>query len=149
MKKDEVFENQELEALVNQTEATEQTELETEGLTDQQTELTEEDRQLAAQALAGTLVNGLEKVLQLRYVHFRLDEAGQAQGVEALTPVTADFVGDMPDWLRPYAKYLSAGLFIGGLVFEAHRQEKVALQKLAKEQGRHGNQSEHGMAQPA
>lgn len=139
----EVFENQELEQLVADADVTELDQVE--AVEDNQ-DIDDADRELATQALAGTMVKGLEKLVQLRYVHFQLEEEGKAQGAEAFAPIAADFVGDMPDWLKPYAKYLSAGMFVAGVVFEASRQEKIMLSKQEKE-GDSGNQSEHGLAE--
>lgn len=136
--------NPELEALAANAEDQPVTESETE---QQGEQLTDHEHEQAAEALAGTMVAGLEKMLQLRYPHFEMDADRGRDGVEALKPVAADFVGDMPDWLKPYAKYLGAGLFIGGCVFEAKRQEKILQQE--QEVKNRGNQSEHGMAEPA
>lgn len=118
--------------------------------TDGVQELSEHEAEQAAEALAGTMVAGLEKLLQLRYPAFEIDHERGRSGVEALKPVAADFVVDMPEWLRPYSKYLAAGLFIGGCVFEAHRQEKILMQKAENEQEKaRGDQSKHGMAESA
>lgn len=130
------FENQELEALVNESE---QADFEASEAVNDSVELTSADHELATQALAGSMVSGLEKLVQMRYPIFKLDECGREQGIEAFAPIASDFAGDMPDWLKPYAKYLSAGMFITGVIFEANRQEKVELQK--KEVGKGGNQS--------
>lgn len=138
------YENQELEQLVGESDLTDFT---TTSEPEAGQEMTEADHQLAAQALAGTMVSGLEKLVQMRYASFKIDEAGKEQGVEAFEPIASDFVGDMPDWLKPYAKYLSAGMFVAGVVFEANRQEKIELQK--QEVKNSGNQSEHSMEQSA
>lgn len=133
-------ENPELEALVAEAEGAAEVE------PGQHEELTQSEEDMAAESLASAFIKGLEKGIQLRYPHFQIEEDGHAHGVECLKPVTADFVGDMPEWLTPYAKYLSAGLFIGGCVFEAHRQEKLMKQE---EEKARGNQSTDQMAQPA
>lgn len=139
------FENQELEALVSESEQAdfEAVEAVNESV-NESVELTSADHELATQALAGSMVKGLEKLVQMRYPIFKLDECGKEQGIEAFAPIASDFAGDMPNWLKPYAKYLSAGMFITGVIFEANRQEKVELQK--QEVGKGGNKSEHGMA---
>ena len=134
------FENQELEALVNESELTD---FEANEAVGESVELTNEDHELATKALAGSMVKGLEKLVQMRYPVFKLDDDGKEQGVEAFAPIASDFAGDMPDWLKPYAKYLSAGMFISGVIFEANRQEKIEMQKQEVKAG--GNQSEHGM----
>lgn len=134
------FENQELEALVNESELTD---FEASEAVNESVELTNEDHELATKALAGSMVKGLEKLVQMRYPVFKLDNDGKEQGVEAFAPIASDFAGDMPDWLKPYAKYLSAGMFISGVIFEANRQEKIEMQKQEVKGG--GNQSEHGM----
>lgn len=134
------FENQELEALVNESELTD---FEASEAVSESVELTNEDHELATKALAGSMVKGLEKLVQMRYPVFKLDDDGKEQGVEAFAPIASDFAGDMPDWLKPYAKYLSAGMFISGVIFEANRQEKIEMQKQEVKAG--GNQSEHGM----
>lgn len=139
-KMEDNFENQELEALVNESELTD---FETNEAVSESVELTSEDHELATKALAGSMVKGLEKLVQMRYPVFKLDEDGKEQGVEAFAPIASDFAGDMPDWLKPYAKYLSAGMFISGVIFEANRQEKIEMQKQEVKAG--GNQSEHGM----
>lgn len=135
------FENQELEALVSESEQADFDAVEAVG---ESVELTGADHELATKALAGSMVSGLEKLVQMRYPIFKLDECGKEQGIEAFAPIASDFAGDMPDWLKPYAKYLSAGMFITGVIFEANRQEKVELQK--QEVGKGGNKSEYGMA---
>ena len=134
------FENQELEALVDESELTD---FETGETVSESVELTSADHELATKALAGSMVKGLEKLVQMRYPIFKLDEDGKEQGVEAFAPIASDFAGDMPDWLKPYAKYLSAGMFISGVIFEANRQEKIEMQKQEVKAG--GNQSEHSM----
>lgn len=134
------YENQELEALVSESELTD---FETVETVSESVELAGADHELATQALAGSMVKGLEKLVQMRYPIFKLDEDGKEQGVEAFAPIASDFAGDMPDWLKPYAKYLSAGMFITGVIFEANRQEKIEIQKQEVKAG--GNQSEHSM----
>ena len=134
------FENQELEALVSESELTD---FEVKETVSESVELNDADHELATQALAASMVKGLEKLVQMRYPVFKLDEDGKEQGVEAFAPIASDFAGDMPDWLKPYAKYLSAGMFISGVIFEANRQEKIETQKQEVKGG--GNQSEHGM----
>lgn len=134
------FENQELEALVNESELTD---FEVSEAVSESVELTNADHELATKALAASMVKGLEKLVQMRYPVFKLDEDGKEQGVEAFAPIASDFAGDMPDWLKPYAKYLSAGMFISGVIFEAKRQEKIEMQKQEVKAG--GNQSEHSM----
>ena len=134
------FENQELEALVSESELTD---FEASEAVSESVELNDADHELATQALAGSMVKGLEKLVQMRYPVFKLDNDGKEQGVEAFAPIASDFAGDMPDWLKPYAKYLSAGIFISGVIFEANRQEKIEMQKQEVKAG--GNQSEHSM----
>lgn len=138
------FENQELEALVNESE---QADFDTSETVEETLELTDADHELATQALAGSMVKGLEKLVQMRYPVFKLDEEGKNQGVEAFAPIASDFAGDMPDWLKPYAKYLSAGMFITGVIFEANRQEKIELQK--QEVKKSGDKPEYSMEQSA
>lgn len=143
---EKTFENEELEALVTETAQNDfEAETETVGESEQ---MTDADHELATQALAATMVKGLEKLVQMRYPVFTLDDEGKAQGVEAFAPIASDFAGDMPSWLMPYAKYIGAGMFIGGVVFEASRQEKIELQK-KKEAKEGGDKPQHSLEQSA
>lgn len=87
-----------------------------------------------ARALAKMAVQGVEIAAGIIHKGHSLDRNQRATGEEALLPVTRDFSGEVPEWLRPYMHYLGAGLWLGGVFIGAYRARQAdEAEKKAKE----------------
>lgn len=105
-----------------------------------------EAQEQQAQAIAKMAVQGVEVAASLIHPGHSLDRESRVQGEDVMMPIARDFSGEIPEWLRPYMHYLSAGLWIGGVMVGAYRARRAEDAEKAKEREAEENE---GQAQGA
>ena len=102
-----------------------------------------------ARALAALGVQGVEFMAGIINPGHSLDQNTRAQGVANLLPVARDLSGEIPEWLRPYMHYLSAGLWVGGVMIGAVKARREIEAEAARQEAERKKREQAGAGEGA